>query len=381
MNFNELRTAIIHHWFLNVTGGERVVEALCELFDKPDLFAIVAAPQALSPTLRNCNLVTSFVQSLPASISRHEYYAFLFPSAVELFDVSQYDLVISSDASTAKGVITRPETCHICYCHSPMRYAWNLFQEYLPKRSSLRRLMVALLMHYLRLWDHAASSRVDFFIANSQAVRARIRKYYRRDSRLIYPPCDVGQFQVSSRIDDYYLAVGRLVGYKRIDLAVEAFALSGRRLLVVGEGPAKSQLKAMAPSNVEFLGWIAQGELAELYKHCRALIFPGEEDFGIVSVEAQASGRPVVAYGKGGALETVNPGTTGLLFFDQSPQALNAAVEKLEAQMDEFDPKVMRANAERFSKERFLREFAEFTEACFNQHRAGVSPNAGDIAL
>jgi len=349
-----------------MTGGEKVVEALCELFESPDLFSVVADPRVLSDTLNRCRLSTSFVQSIPGSHKWHRYYAFLFPLAVELFDLRDYDVVISSDANTVKGVITRPETCHICYCHSPMRYAWSMFHEYLPK-GWIRRGLIAMLMHYLRLWDHAASSRVDFFVANSETVRARIRKYYRREAKVIYPPCDVDRFSVSSRIDDYYLFVGRLVGYKQTETAVRAFNANGKRLLVVGDGPEKASLKSIAGPNVEILGWVPEEKLPELYERCRALIFPGEEDFGIAPVEAQACGRPVVAYGRGGALETIIPGKTGLFFYEQTPESVNAAVSELEAHQDAFDPDTIRANAERFSKERFQKEFESFVKECLQQ--------------
>lgn len=367
MSFDELRIAVIHHWLLSMTGGEKVVEALCELFESPDLFSLVADTRALSDTLNRCKLSTSFVQNIPGAHKWHRYYTFLFPLAVELFDLRNYDVVISSDANTVKGVITRPETCHICYCHSPMRYAWSMFHEHLPE-GWVRRGLMAMLMHYLRLWDHAASSRVDFFVANSETVRARIKKYYRREAALIYPPCDLQRFQVTSRVDDYYLCVGRLVEYKQTEIAVRAFNENGKLLLVVGDGPQKAFLKSIAGPHVEILGWVPEVDLPQLYERCRALIFPGEEDFGIAPVESQACGRPVIAYGRGGALETVVPGKTGLLFYEQTPGALNAAVSKLEARQDAFDPDTIRVNAERFSKERFQSEFSAFVRECLQQY-------------
>ena len=369
VSLDELRIAVVHHWLLSMTGGEKVVEALCELFESPDVFSVVADTKALSDTLNRCKLSTSFVQNIPGSHKWHRYYAFLFPLAVELFDLRDYDVVISSDANTVKGVITRPETCHICYCHSPMRYSWNMFHEYLPK-GPLRRGLIAVLMHYLRLWDHAASSRVDFFVANSETVRARIRKYYRREAKVIYPPCDVDRFSVSSRIDDYYLFVGRLVGYKQTEIAVRAFNENGKRLLVVGDGPEKAFLKSIARPNVEILGWVPEEKLPKLYERCNALIFPGEEDFGIAPVEAQACGRPVVAYGRGGALETIIPGETGLFFYEQTPSALNAVISQLEGCRGAFDPVTIRTNADRFAKERFQREFELFVRECLRQYRS-----------
>ncbi len=291
-----------------MSGGEKVCEALCEILDSPDLFTILADPDVLSAGLRKSSLATSFVQKIPGALKRHRYYAWMFPLAVELFDLNDYDLVISSDSNTVKGVITRPETCHICYCHSPMRYAWSMFQEHLNGAGPARRALISLVMHYLRLWDYSAAARVDFFAANSRAVRDRIRAYYRRDAKVIHPPCNVDAFQVSSQSQDYYLCVGRLVDYKNVALAVRAFSENGMRLVVAGDGPQMKYLKSIAKKNIEMVGWASGEELGTLYAGCKALIFPGEEDFGIVPVEAQACGKPVIAYGRGGALDTVVPG-------------------------------------------------------------------------
>jgi glycosyltransferase involved in cell wall biosynthesis len=373
MRLEECRTALVHHWFLGLAGGERVCEALCDVLTAPDLFALFANPAVVPLALRKLSLTTSFLQRLPGSQRWYRYYAPLFPLAVESFDLSAYDLVVSSDANVVKGVITRPETCHICYCHSPMRYAWNLTYEYLGHPHSLRHWIIALGLHYLRLWDHSASSRVDYFVANSLTVRDRIRKYYRRNTAVIYPPCDLDRFAIGSNIDDYYLFVGRLVSYKRADLAVKAFSQSGRRLVVVGEGPEENRLKSMATKNVELLGRIPDDQLAQLYAGCRALIFPGEEDFGIVPVEAQACGRPVIAFGKGGARESVVEGETGLFFNNQSPEALNAAVAEFERHIDRFRPEAARRNAERFAYERFQREMTAFIQRSLDDHQRSRS--------
>jgi len=223
-------------------------------------------------------------------------------------------------------------------------------------------------MHYLRLWDQSAACRVDYFAANSQTVRWRIKRFYRREATVIYPPCDLDRFEVSSRVDDYYLFVGRLVPYKRADLAVEVFSKNGKRLLVVGAGPEEKALKATAAKNVEFLGWISDGELAKLYSSCKAVVFPGEEDFGIVPVEAQASGRPVIAYGKGGATESISPDTTGIFFPEQTAESLDEALRAFEAVQESFDPLVIRRHAERFGTNRFREEFERFLSRCLEDH-------------
>jgi glycosyltransferase involved in cell wall biosynthesis len=368
MKLEDCSVALVHHWFLAMSGGERVCEAICEIVGAPDIFAILADKNTMSETLRRCRFTPSFVQSVPGAARWYRYYVWMFPLAVEHFDLSSYDLVISSDANTVKGVITNPETCHVCYCHSPMRYAWNLFHEYRDSPNPVKRAIISLTMHYLRVWDYCASARVDYFVANSQAVRRRIKKYYRRDAKVIYPPCDVERFCVDSKIDDYYLVVGRLVDYKKADLAIRAFSRTNRRLVVVGDGPQRKYLESIAGKNIEFLRGVDDRELATLYSRCKALIFPGEEDFGIVPVEAQASGRPVIAYAGGGALETVVPGETGIFFREQTPEALHSAVEEFERGFDRFDPETIRERSRRFGKDRFHRDFREYLQWCLHHH-------------
>jgi glycosyltransferase involved in cell wall biosynthesis len=369
MDIRTARTALVHHWFLRMTGAEKVAAAICEALGSPDLYSVIANPQRLSPFLRSRVIQTSFIQRLPGVLKHHPLYAGLFPLAIELFDLDEYDLVISSDASTAKGVITRPETCHICYCHSPMRYVWNLFHEDLSRCSPFFRPFAALWAHYVRLWDYSASARVDYFIANSRAVRDRIWKYYRRDTHVIHPPCDVAKFRVSESQDDYYLCVGRLVGYKRFDLAVEAFNKNGKHLVIVGEGSESHRLKRQARGRIDFLRWIPDDQLCDLYSRCKALILPGEEDFGIAPLEAQASGRPVIAYGRGGVLDTVVPGKTGLFLERQSPEHINAAIHQYEEGSRSFDPYTIREHASKFSKEIFEQKFLRHVEQCLTEHR------------
>jgi glycosyltransferase involved in cell wall biosynthesis len=369
MDIGTARTALVHHWLLRMTGAERVVETMCEALGSPDLYCVIANRERLSPSLRSRVIQPSFLQSFPGVLKHHPLYAGLFPLAVELFDLHEYNLVISSDASTAKGIITRPEACHICYCHSPMRYVWNLFHQDLGRCAPFFRPFAALWAHYVRLWDYSASARVDYFIANSQAVRARIWKYYRRDSHVIHPPCDVSRFRVSESQGDYYLCVGRLVGYKRFDLAVEAFNTNGKHLVIAGEGSESHRLKRLARGRIDFLKWVSDDELTELYSRCKALILPGEEDFGIAPLEAQASGRPVIAYGRGGVLDTVVPGKTGLFFQQQSPEHINAAIKQFEDSSKSFDPNLIREHASKFSKEIFKQQFLSHVEQCLIEHQ------------
>jgi glycosyltransferase involved in cell wall biosynthesis len=362
------RTAVIHPWLLTMGGAERVTEVVCEMVGRPRLFCLVADRSRLSSALNAHSISTSFIQRIPFSRRNYRSLAALFPLAAEQFDLRPYDLVVSCDYSIVKAVITGPEACHICYCFTPMRYAWNMSQEYLSRSDPFKRWATRFVMHYLRVVDYAAAARVDFFAAISLAVRERIRKYYRRDAKLIYPPCDTERFRISGEAGDYYLCVCRLVPYKRVDLAVKAFNASGRRLLVVGDGPERKRLKGLAGPNIQFLGRASEDELPTLYARCRALIFPGEEDFGIVPVEAQASGRPVIAYGRGGALETVVPHETGLFFLEQTPEALNQAVMQFETSVPRFHPERIRQNALRFSKDRFRQQWSAFVEGCVMAH-------------
>ena len=372
--FKEIRAALVHHWFLVHSGGERVCDALCDILDRPDLFTLVCDPDTLTPNLRRCELTTSFIQSLPRTRAWYRYYAPFYPLAVESLDLEPYDLVVSSDASAVKGVLTRPEpvmsVIAIHPCAMPGTWPTNTSGG----RVFFKRTAFTLLMHYLRQWDLNASRRVDYFVANSENVRRRIRKYYGREARVIYPPCDVDRFQLSDRTEDYYLFVGRLVGYKRADLAIRACSQSKRRLLVVGGGPEESRLKSLAASCVEFMGQQPDDRLAELYARCRALIFPAEEDFGLVPVEAQAAGRPVVAYGRGGAVETVLPDRTGVFFQEQTVDALLEALKRLEGMEDRFDPEVIRNQAGQFGRKRFIAEMERFLVWCMRDHAEGASP-------
>jgi glycosyltransferase involved in cell wall biosynthesis len=295
--------------------------------------------------------------------------------ALEQFDLNDYDLVISSESGAAKGVLTRPHTCHICYCHTPMRYIWDMYHQYRakPGMGAVARLIFSVAAHYMRLWDYAAAARVDYFVANSRNVAARIGKHYRREATVINPPVDVSAGHISPKVEDYYLVVGQLVDYKRVDLAIEACNRLGRPLRIIGEGDEFERLRRLAGPTIEFLGHLSDQELRENYARCRALLFPGEEDWGIVPVEAQSFGRPVIAFGRGGALETVVGGfpqdplapeaSTGVFFSEQSADSLAAAVRFFESNQSRFSPAVIRLHAERFDASRFKAEMRAFIGA------------------
>jgi glycosyltransferase involved in cell wall biosynthesis len=321
------------------------------------------------------------LERVPGSHRFHRHMLPLCPLALEQFDLRDYDLVISSESGPAKGVITSARTLHINYCHSPMRYIWDLYHEYTNGKDmdGLTRVIFTAVAHYMRLWDLASASRVDSFVANSNNIAARIRKHYRRDATVIYPPVDVRSGYESDAIGDYYLTVSRLVDYKRVDLAVEACTRLQRPLRVVGIGPQFKSLREKAGACVTFLGELSEVELQEQYAQCRALLFPGEDDFGIVPVEAHSFGRPVIAYGRGGALETVagfypgedvNPAeTTGLFFAEQSADALMEAILAFEAVESEFSPALIRAQAERFDVSHFKAQFGNFVAEKVHQFR------------
>ena len=334
-------------------GGEKVVEALCELFPDADLYTHVYDPDAVSETIRRHRVRTTFIQRLPRARRWYQRYLPLMPMALEGLDLRGYDLVISSESGPAKGVIPPPGAAHVCYCHTPMRYLWDMYPEYREQAGPITRALMRPLTHYLRIWDVTSAARVDHWIANSRHVAARIRKYYRRDAEVIPPPVDTSAFEPAEGGDDYYLFVGQLVRYKRADLAVEAFNRLDRRLVVIGTGEEMRDLKRKAGPGVHLLGWQDDAALRGYYARCRALIFPGIEDFGIVPVEAMASGRPVIAYREGGALDIVREGETGLFFDELTPEAVTDAVERFERMEGRFDPAALVRHARQYDRARF----------------------------
>ena len=363
-----MRVALIHYWLVGMRGGEKVLEALCDIFPNADIFTHVVDPNAISDKLKRHRISTSFIASLPRAKKNYQSYLPFMPMALENLDVRDYDLVISSESGPAKGIIPSPESLHVCYCHSPMRYIWNLYPDYRASAGLLTRLSMPPLTHYLRTWDESAAHRVDTFLANSNNVALRIKKYYRRQAEVVHPPVSVEDFErvPDHEIEDYYLMVGELVRYKRPDLAVEAFNKSGKRLIVIGGGQMLKELRAMAKPNVTLLGPQDFGELRKHYARCKALIFPGEEDFGIVPVEAMASGRPVIAFARGGALETVVDGATGVFSKEQTVDCIISAVERLERMT--LDSEAIAHHAEHFSRTRFRQNICAAIENAIDEN-------------
>lgn len=354
------RVAIVHYWLVGMRGGEKVLEALCNLFPQADIFTHVYDPEEVSDTIRRHKVHTTFIQRLPRARRMYKHYLPLMPLALEQLDLREYDLVISSESGPAKGVLTGPDTLHLCYCHTPMRYLWDMYHEYRRSAGWLTAALMVPLTHYLRLWDFASAARVDGFAANSEHVAHRLRKHYRRECTVVHPPVDLSACSAGETREDYYLFVGQLVDYKRADLAVEACARLGRRLVVIGDGECRKQLQNRADKDIVFLGRQPDEVLREHYARCRALLFPGEEDFGLVPVEAMASGAPVLAFARGGALETVLDGVSGLFFQDQNAESLAACIHEFEQQESRFDPRIIAEHAHRFSPQHFYAGFQAF---------------------
>jgi glycosyltransferase involved in cell wall biosynthesis len=334
----------------NVGGGGRVLTHLKAMFPDAPIYTTVHDPDTLPSHMRGWDVRPSFLQRIPFARRRYQAFLPLMPMAFEQFDLREYDLVLTTNSACAKGVITAPDALNLCYCYTPCRYIWDLYHDY--TRDLRAKALIAPVAHWLRLWDRLSADRVDHFVAISHEVAGRVRRHYRRDAEVIYPPVDVDRIQPNGRDpEDFYLVVSRLVPYKRVDLAVAAATKLGRRLLVVGEGSARRRLEAVAGPTVEFLGHRSDEEVADLYARCRAFLFPGLEDFGIAPVEAQAAGRPVIAFGRGGATETVVDGATGVLFDEQTVEALADAIQTFEGMS--FDPTICRRNAERFDSREF----------------------------
>jgi len=362
-----VRVAIVHHWLVTQGGGERVLETLASMFPDADIFTLTADPKSIPESLRGRHITQSFLGRIPWHGRFHRHFLPLYPLAVEQLDLRGYDLVITSDAGPMKGVLVAPGALHICYCHAPMRYIWNQYHEYRDRLSGLAKYAFSASAHYVRAWDFAAAQRVSLFAANSINVADRIRHYYLRPSLVLYPPVDTSYARLEPSVDDSYLAVGRLVAYKRMDLLIAACNRLGRRLRIIGAGPEERRLRALAGKSIEFLGYVDNEVLWSEYARCRALLFAAEEDFGMAPVEAQACGRPVIAYGKGGALESIASErrmvaqgcATGLFFHEQTVGAVCDTILDFEKAELDFDPVFISDWAKRFDSAYFVEGFRE----------------------
>jgi glycosyltransferase involved in cell wall biosynthesis len=369
-----MRVAIVHHWFISQAGGERVVAIIANMFPDADIFTLFVDRQKVPLALQKRKITASILDRIPVARRVHRHFLPFYPLAVEMLNLSGYDLVISSDSGPVKGVITDLDATHICYCHSPMRYLWDGYSAYRREMSPISKTVFELACHYVRNWDYLAAQRVDHFIANSNYVARRIHKYYRRQSTIIHPPIDTSPSYLAGRHDDYYLAVGRLVPYKRTDVLIGACQKLGRKLVIVGDGPEMERLKKQAGKNVEFVGETGDQQLRDIYARCRGLLFAADEDFGMVPLEAQSYGRPVIAYGKGGSLETVvgadssaareraNRGEliTGIFFEKQSADSLANAILAFESSEDLFLPEDIQSHARQFDTSVFVERLRNY---------------------
>jgi glycosyltransferase involved in cell wall biosynthesis len=380
VDLSQLKVALVHDFLYTYAGAERVLAEIIEVLPQANLFSLFDfLEEKQRGFLKGKRASTSFLQKLPLVRRNHRWFLPLMPLAAESLDVSEYDLVISSSNMAAKGVITSPHQLHICYCHSPARFAWDQQKQYLEQagmNGGLGGALVKLILHYIRGWDVRSANGVDMFLANSQFVRQRIEKAYRRDATTIHPPVDVEQFALQADKEDFYVTASRLVPYKRVDIIVDAFArMPEKKLVVIGSGPELSGIRRKATSNIRVLGQVPNETITDCLRRARGFVFAAEEDFGIVPVEAMACGTPVIAYGRGGVTETVIPGVTGILFPKQTVESLMMAIERFE--MSPWNPGQIRAHAEQFSRDAFRRAFRHEIAtawARFQNRRASAVP-------
>ncbi len=357
-----MKIALVHDYLTQLGGAEKVLKSFHRLYPDSPIFVLLFNKNKLKNEFKSELIITSWLQYMPFAINRHQWYLTFMPLAIESFDLSSYQAVLSSASSIAKGVKTPAHIPHICYCHTPTRYLWHDAERYIEELNyhKLIKKIVPLFLPRIKNWDWLAAQKVDYFIANSKTVQERIKKYYQRESKLIYPPVETKRFYISQKIEDYYLAGGRLVAYKRYDLIVQTFNKLGLKLKIFGQGPEYKRLKKWAKSNIKFLGAVNEEEKAKLFSRAIAFINPQVEDFGITTVEAMAAGRPVIAFRAGGALETVEAGKTGEFFEEQSWECL--AYQLIHFQPEKYNPQYIKARAEQFNVERFERQIKEFVD-------------------
>ena len=362
-----VKVAIVHEWLTVYGGSERVVEALHEIFPEAPIYCLVYDEARMPERFKNYDIRTTFLQHVPMAKKHYQLFLPLMPYAYEQLDLTEYDVVISSSSSCSKGIITRSDAIHICYCHTPIRYAWECYYDYTRNFGKLKKVLIGWQMHHIRMWDRLAADRVDYFIGNSNYIRQRIAKYYRRDASVIFPPVNTHLYAPKEK-EDFYLIVSRLVAYKRVDLAVQAFNELGLPLVIIGDGGEMDNLRKMAKSNVKLLGRLSDEEIADYYSRAKAFVFCGEEDFGITPVEAQAAGTPVIAYGRGGVLDTVIDGESGIYFHESTVESLISAVQQFEQYGVAYSTEELQSHAEKFSLKRFQKEISEYIRSCANQH-------------
>ena len=369
-----MKKALIHDWFSTYAGAEKCVESFTNVWDDFEIYGLIdfLSDANRDKILKGKYAHTSFVQKLPSAKKKYRNYLPLFPFAIEQFDLSSYDVVLSSSHAVAKGVLTHSNQLHISYVHTPIRYAWDLYHQYLHESGlnhGLKGILAKYFLHKIRLWDVSTANRVDYYIANSHYIARRIKKAYGKSSDVIYPPVDIDKFALRESKSDFYLTASRMVPYKKIDLIVEAFSQTDKKLLVIGDGPDMGKIKSKASKNIELLGFLDDKTMADLMGQAKAFVFAAEEDFGITPVEAQACGTPVICFGRGGTLETVREGISGLYFMEQNIRELLAAVDRFEQSYDKFDPIKIRENSLKFSRTRFEYEIKSYVEKKYEEFK------------
>ena len=373
-----MKKALIHDWFSTYAGAEKCVESFTNIWDDFEIYSLIDFLKGADrdKILKGKHAHTSFIQKLPFAKDKYRNYLPLFPLAIEQFDLSGYDVVLSSSHAVAKGVLTHSNQLHIAYVHTPIRYAWDLYHQYLRESGldrGLKGMLAKYFLHKIRLWDASTANRVDHYIANSRYIARRIKKTYGKPSDVIYPPVDVDKFKLREAKEEFYLTASRMVPYKKIDLIVEAFSQTDKKLLVIGDGPDMAKIKSKAGKNVELLGFADDETMADLMGRAKAFVFAAEEDFGITPVEAQACGTPVICFGRGGARETVLDGKSGLYFMEQNAKELLAAVAKFEQNYDKFEPTKIRENSLKFSRARFEAEIKSYVEKKYEEFKDGLN--------
>lgn len=362
-----MKKALVHDWFSVNAGAEKCVDSFTNIYDDFDFFSLIdfLNDEDRKNILKGKYSNTSFIQKLPFSKTKYRNYLPLFPFAIEQFDLSEYDLILSSSHAVAKGVLTHSNQLHISYTYTPIRYAWDLYFQYLKESNldkGLKGIVAKYFLHKIRVWDYSTVNRVDHFISISQYIAKRVKKVYGRDSKVIYPPVDINKFELNENKDEFYLTASRMVPYKKIDLIVESFSQTNKKLVVIGTGPDMEKIKKKAKSNIEILGFQEDEVLIDYMKRAKAFVFAAEEDFGIVPVEAQACGTPVICLDKGGTKETIQDGVSGVFFKEQKIDSLLSAIDEFEKNYDLFEPSLVRKNSLKFSKERFEREIKSYIE-------------------
>jgi len=373
-----MKKALIHDWFSTYAGAEKCVESFTNIWDDFEIYSLIdfLSGADRNKILKGKRAHTSFIQKLPFAKDKYRNYLPLFPLAIEQFDLSGYDVVLSSSHAVAKGVLTHSNQLHIAYVHTPIRYAWDLYHQYLRESGldrGLKGMLAKYFLHKIRLWDASTVNRVDHYVANSRYIARRIKKTYGKPSDVIYPPVDVDKFRLREAKEEFYLTASRMVPYKKIDLIVEAFSQTDKKLLVIGDGPDMAKIKSKAGKNVELLGFADDETMADLMGRAKAFVFAAEEDFGITPVEAQACGTPVICFGRGGARETVRYGESGLYFMEQNTKELLAAVAKFEQNYDKFEPTKIRENSLKFSRARFEAEIKSYVEKKYEEFKDGLN--------